>query len=82
MFHDKITTHAGGKAGPVGIRRTALAPDAISSVPAGRPARARPMASCGPGRGSLDRPTLSAGPPADPDEVRAYAVQASAGRSN
>ena len=48
MFHDKITTHAGGKAGPVGIRRTALAPDAISSVPAGRPARARPLASCGP----------------------------------
>ena len=48
MFHDKITTHAGGKAGPAGIRRTALAPDAISRVPAGRPARARPLASCGP----------------------------------
>jgi hypothetical protein len=23
MFHDKITTHAGGKVGPAGIRRTA-----------------------------------------------------------
>jgi hypothetical protein len=34
MFHDKITTHAGGKAGPAGMRRTALAPDAISRVPA------------------------------------------------
>jgi hypothetical protein len=54
---------------PAGIRRTALAPDAISRVPAGRPARARPLASCGPGRGSLDRPTLSAGPPADPRRV-------------
>src|SRR5271156_6444027 len=30
MFHDKITTHAGGKVRPAGIRRTALAPDAIS----------------------------------------------------
>ncbi len=38
-----------------GIRRTALAPDAISRVAAGRPARARPLASCGPG----DRPKLS-----------------------
>jgi hypothetical protein len=82
MFHDKITTPADGKAGPAGIRRTALAPDAISRVPAGRPARARPLESCGPGRGPPDRPTLAAGPPADPDELRAYAVQASAGRSN
>ena len=53
-------------AGPAGIRSMALAPDAISRVPAGRPTRARPLASCGPGRGFLDRPTLTAGPPADP----------------
>jgi hypothetical protein len=30
MSHDKITTHAGRKPGPAGIRRTLLAPDAIS----------------------------------------------------
>ena len=30
MSHDKITTHAGRKTGPAGIRRTLLAPDAIS----------------------------------------------------
>ena len=30
MFHDTITTHPGGRAGPAGIRRMALAPDAIS----------------------------------------------------
>jgi hypothetical protein len=46
------------------------------------PAGARPLASCGPGRGSLDRPTLAAGQAQTPDESRAYAVQASAGRSN
>ena len=80
MFHDKITPHAGGKAGPAGIRRTALAPDAISRVPAGRPARARLHAA--PDEVPWIVRRWLRGHPQTPDELRAYAVQASAGRSN
>jgi hypothetical protein len=82
MFHDKITTHVGGKAGPAGIRRTALAPDAISRVPAGRPAQARPLASCGPDEVPWIVRRWLRGHPQTPDELRTYAVHASAGKSN
>jgi hypothetical protein len=82
MFHDMITTHAGGKAGPAGIRRTVLAPDAIS--------RCQRTALHGPGHWHHAAPDKVPwivrrwlrGHPHTPDELRAYAVQASAGRSS
>jgi hypothetical protein len=82
MFHDKITTHFGGKAGPAGIRRAALAPDAISRVSAGRPARARPLHHAAPDEVPRIVRRWLRRHPQTPDELPADAVQASAGRSN
>jgi hypothetical protein len=83
MVHDKITTHAGGKAGACGrspARRLPRAPSAACQRAA--------AALHGPGRWHHAAPDevpwivrrWLRGHPQAPDELRAYAVQASAGR--
>ena len=82
MFHDKTTTHASGKAGPAGIRRTVPAPDAIS--------RCQRAALHEPGHWHHAAPDevprivrrWLQGHPQTPDELRAYAAQAPAGRTS
>jgi len=72
MFHDEITTHAGGKAWPAGIRRTALAPGRhqprASGPPCTGPAtgimrpRTRFRGSSDAGCGATRRPQTSCAP--------------------